>query len=224
MILSEVSVRRPVLVSVVFFALTVFGAVSLFLLPIDLFPKIEPPVMSVITAYPGASAEEVEEKVTKVIEDTLGALADLDEITSSSKEGVSVVTLQFGFGADLVEAANEIRQNLEFAKLTLPKEAEPPILFQFDTSKLPVIMFAVISTRGDDIRAYRELIEDRVIDPLKRVPGVGSVQLWNAPKQQVLIEADRARLAAYGMTIGQLAQIVGAENFSMPAIQKSWRP
>ena len=217
MILSEVSVRRPVLVSVVFFALTVFGAVSLFLLPIDLFPKIEPPVMSVITAYPGASAEEVEEKVTKVIEDTLGALADLDEITSSSKEGVSVVTLQFGFGADLVEAANEIRQNLEFAKLTLPKEAEPPILFQFDTSKLPVIMFAVISTRGDDIRAYRELIEDRVIDPLKRVPGVGSVQLWNAPKQQVLIEADRARLAAYGMTIGQLAQIVGAENFSMPA-------
>jgi hydrophobe/amphiphile efflux-1 (HAE1) family protein len=217
MILSDLSVRRPVLVSVVFFAITVFGAVSLFLLPVDLFPKIEPPVMSVITTYPGASAEEVEEKVTKVIEETLGALADLDEITSSSKEGVSVVTLQFGFGADLVEASNEIRQNLEFAKLTLPKETEPPILFQFDTSKLPVIMFAVISSRGDDIRSYRKLIEDRIIDPLKRVPGVGSVQLWNAPKQQVIVEVDRARLAAYQMTIGQVAQIVGAENFSIPA-------
>jgi hydrophobic/amphiphilic exporter-1 (mainly G- bacteria), HAE1 family len=217
MILSEVSVRRPVLVSVIFFAITVFGAVSLFLLPIDLFPKIEPPVMSVITTYPGASAEEVEQKVTEVIEDTLGALAGLDEMTSSSKEGVSVVTLQFGFGADLVEASNEIRQNLEFAKLTLPKEAEPPILFQFDTSKLPVIMFAVISTRGDDIRGHRKLIEDRIIDPLKRVPGVGSVQLWNAPKQQLIVEVDRARLTAYGMTIGQVAQIIGAENFSIPA-------
>ena len=216
MIISDISVQRPVLVSVVFIAFAVFGLVSLRLLPIDLFPEIEPPVMSVITAYPGASAEEVEEKVTEIMEEHLGAVSELEDITSTSKENVSVVTLQFAFDTDLIEAANEVRQNLEFAKLTLPKDVDPPILFQFDTSKLPVVMLGVTSDRGD-VLDYRERIEDEILDPLKRVPGVGSVVIWSAPPEQVHVEVDRARMAAYGMTIGQIAQVIGAENFSLPA-------
>lgn len=216
MIISDISVRRPVLVSVIFIALAVFGTVSLRLLPIDLFPEIEPPVMSVITAYPGASADEVEEKITEIMEENLGAVSELKSITSTSKENVSVVTLQFEFDTDLIEAANEVRQNLEFAKLTLPKDVDPPILFQFDTSKLPVIMLGVTSDRGD-VLEYREFIEDRILDPLKRVPGVGSVVIWSAPPEQVHVEVDRARLAAYGLTLGQVAAVIGAENFSLPA-------
>lgn len=216
MIISDIAVRRPVLVSVIFIAIALFGAVSFRMLPLDMFPEIEPPVMSIITAYPGASADEVEEKVTEIMEENLGAVSELKNITSTSKENVSVVTLQFEFDTDLVEAANEVRQNLEFAKMLLPKDIDPPILFQFDTSKFPVIMLGVTSDRGT-VLEDRDFIEERILDPLKRVPGVGSVVIWSAPREQLHVEVDRVRLAAYGMTVGQVAAVIGAENFSIPA-------
>jgi len=213
---SDVSVSRPVLITVIYLAIVIFGLYALRLLPLDFFPDVEPPVLSVITTYPGASAEEVEEKVTEVVEESLGALSDLEQITSTSKDNISAVTLQFEIGADLTEAANEVRQNLEFAKRMMPDEIDSPMLFKFDMAMFPVMLFGVVSSSGDVVE-YRDLIEDRVLEPLKRVQGVGSVQVFNAPEEQVQIEIDRARLAAYNMTIAQVAGVIGLENFSIPA-------
>ena len=105
--LTETSVRRPVTVSMVFSAIALFGIVATRDLPIDLFPEIEPPVLSVITFYPGASSADVEEKVTKIIEENLGSVNNLEDMRSSSKENVSIVSLEFAFGSNLDEAAND---------------------------------------------------------------------------------------------------------------------
>ncbi len=212
----EVSVRRPVLVSVVFVVVLLFGIASLRWLPIDMFPDIEMPVISVITVYKGASAEDIEEKVTKVIEDSVGSVENLDEVTSTSQENISVVTLKFNYGADLGQAAADIRQGLEMAKINLPEDIDSPMLFQMDVSKFPVMVFAVVSDSGD-VRLLRDYVEDNIFDPLERVPGVGSVVAFGVPEFQLIIEVNRDAMKHHGLSLEAIKDALQAENFSIPA-------
>src|SRR3990167_6611017 len=129
--LPEFGVRFPVTNIMIFLAILVLGVVSLSKLPIDLMPEIEPPVISVITVYEGASAEDVETKVTEIIENDLSIISNLDKLTSRSQEGLSIVSCRFKWGVNLDEASNDIRDRLEFSKKTLPEEIETPIVFKF---------------------------------------------------------------------------------------------
>lgn len=213
---TELSVRRPVLVTVTFVGFALFAGYAATLLPISLFPDIEPPVVSVITSYPGADAQDVEDKVTEPIEEALGGVAELDEISSTSQRNVSIVTLEYSFDTDLDAATADVRQQMEFAEQEIPDAAEQPMIFRLDTSSFPIMILGVTSSRGE-VTEHRELLEDRLVDPLKRISGVGTVSIFGGPEREVKVEVDRRRLEAHHLTMPEVAQIIGAENVSVPA-------
>ncbi|MCX8104631.1 MAG: efflux RND transporter permease subunit, partial [Ignavibacterium album] len=141
--LPEISVRRPITTIMLFIAIVIIGFVSFQRLPIDLFPEIEPPVISVLTQYPGASAQDVELNISKKIESGLSSITNLKKIRSVSIDNTSVVQLEFEFGTNLDEASNDIRSALEFTKRLLPDDAENPIIFKFSTNIFPIMFIAV---------------------------------------------------------------------------------
>ncbi len=124
--LPEIGVKRPVFTTMIFHCERLFWTYSIRLIPIDLLPKIEAPILTVLTTYPGSSADDIEVKVTRIIEKSLASVPNLKKITSISKENISVVTLEFDWGTDLDEAANDCRSSLEFAKVQLPDGVESP--------------------------------------------------------------------------------------------------
>ncbi|MCK6502166.1 efflux RND transporter permease subunit [Myxococcota bacterium] len=210
------AIRRPVLVAVVYIVVALLGVISFQRLPVDMMPEIEPPVLSVITVYPGASARDVEQKVSQELEEAFGGISNLEEISSVSRENMSVVTLQLDFDADLDEAANEIRQAVEFSRIRLPTDIDEPRIFKFDTSKFPILIFAVTSSAGD-VREQQAFIDDVILEPVRRVPGVGQVAMFNAPAPIVRIDVHRDRLVALGLTTTELARALGSENLAVPA-------
>ena len=213
--LPELSVRRPVTVAMAFLAIFLIGLVSMSKLPIDLMPEIEPPAITVITSYPGASARDVELKITKYVENDLSIINNLKKLNSKSKENLSLVTCQFDYGTNLDEAANDIRDRLEFTKFDLPDDAEDPILFKFDTSQFPVL-FLGFSANESYPRLYH-MLDKRVVDPLKRVPGVGAVQLIGGLERQINIELDMKKVQATGIPVDEILRILERENLMLPA-------
>ncbi len=212
----EQVVRRPVLVLMAFGAMVLFGGYSLRSLPIDQLPEVAPPVLSVVTIYPGAGAEDVEKKVTEPLERAFASTPGLDQMTSSSKENLSLITLVMDQGTDLEATVNEIRQHLDFVKNLLPEDAQQPWIMKFDTSMLPVFILGVKANRGD-LQAYRDLVKEKLLDRLERIPGVGNTMLLNAPKRQVVVEVDRSKLQDRQLSLFQLIQILKAQNLSVPA-------
>ena len=146
-------VQRPVLVLMVFASLTVFGVWSLRQLPVDSLPKIEPPVVTVITVYPGASAPDVERKVTDPIERSLSSMSGLKHMSSVSKENVSLVTLEFEYGVNVDASMNEMRQYLDLIKGDLPSDALQPWAIRVSTSMMPTVILGVRAKKGD-LRAF----------------------------------------------------------------------
>lgn len=213
--LPKIFVRRPVTTLMVFMGLLIVGIFALIQLPIDFFPEIEPPIVSVLTSYPGASAQDVEQNVTKIIEASLGTVSELKKITSVSMDNVSAVTLEFEWGTNLDEASNNVRDALEFAKRSLPAEVDKPLIFKFSTSWFPVVFLS--ATAEENYPGLNKLIEQKIADPLKRIPGVGTVLMFGGPIRQVQINIDPKRLEAYNLSIQRIGQILQAENITLPA-------
>ncbi len=219
--LIQLTVERPLAVSMVYLALVLFGAYALTELPIDQLPKMEVPVVTILTVYPGAGPRDVESKITDVIERSVATTSGLTRITSKSRENLSVVSCEFEQGTDLEAVTNEIRQHLELASTFLPEDAAKPMIFKFSTTMFPVYILGVRNTRGD-IRPYRRIIERRVAERLERIPGVGSVMLLNAPRKRVVVEVDRRKLDARGISLLRLTQVLSRANFSAPAGRMTW--
>lgn len=214
--LPEFGVKFPVTNIMIFLSVLVLGMVSLRKLPIDLMPEIEPPSISVITVYEGANAEDVEAKVTQVIENNLAIVSNLDKLTSRSLEGVSTVSCRFKWGVNLDEASNDIRDRLEFAKRSLPDEIESPIVFKFNTAMIPILFIGVNAPEEIYPRLFH-LVDKQVSDELKRVPGVGAVQLYGGLERQININLDRARLEAYSLSAQKIAERLAQENITLPS-------
>ena len=136
-------VHRPALVSVIYLIVFIFGVFSFSKLPIDMLPDMDTPVLTVVTAYPGASALDVEDKITLPIEESLGSVSNLDTLSSVSRENVSQVILKYTNDADINEATNDVRQNLEQLKYILPEDAETPSVFKFDIAQMPIALFTI---------------------------------------------------------------------------------
>ena len=213
--LPEFGVKYPTTNLMIFAAILVLGLFSFSRMALDLMPELEPPVISVITRYEGASAEDVEAKVTKVIENQVSIVSDLDKLRSRSIEELSIVTAQFEWGTNLDEASNEIRDRLEFAKKFLPEEIETPIVFKFNMSMLPVAVYG-ISAEETYPRLY-DIIDDEVADYLKRIPEVGAVQLIAGLERQINVEVDKDKLEAYHLSLEDIAYVLAKENITLPA-------
>jgi len=213
--LPQFSVDRPVTTLMVFFAVIMVGGVSLWQLPIDLLPEMDLPAITVITFYEGAAPEDVETKVTEILERFLSVVPELDHITSTSKEGMSLITLTFEWDTDLDTRSNEVRDAVGMAKIRLPDEIDEPRVFKFDISQFPIMVYGV--TARESYPRLEDIIEDEVADPLKRLPGVGSAAVIVPLRRQINVDLDRERLAAYGFTPQDVVRTIARENVDTPA-------
>lgn len=217
MILSEFGVKRPVTNLMIFLAIIIVSLYSMSRLGIDMMPTIESPAISVVTSYPGASPEDVEIKVTEPLENQLAITPGIEKVTSRSMEGISVITLQFKWGTNTDEASNDVRDRIDHAKPSLPDipdEISSPFIFKFNTANIPIV---VIGAQAD--RSYPDLydiMDKRIADPLKQLPGVGTVQLQGGLERQINIWIDRDRLEGYGFAASDILSALDNANITQP--------
>lgn len=209
------AVNKPITTILIFVAVVVLGIFSLMQVPIDLYPEMDPPYISVITSYPGANATEIETNITDPLENALNAVDNLKEITSTSEDNVSQVTLEFEWGSNLDEAANDIRDAVDRIMSVLPEEVDRPTIFKFNTSMFPVIFYAV--TADESYPGLEKILDEKIINPLNRIEGVGTVGLAGSPQRIVYVESDPKLLDAYNLTVEQLGNVIAAENSNLPS-------
>lgn len=209
------AVNKPITTMMVFTAVIVIGIFSLISLPIDLYPEIDPPFLSVMTTYTGSNAADIETNITKRLEDAFNSVDDIKEITSTSSDNISVVNLEFNWGVNLDEATNEVRDVIDRIFDFLPEGADRPSIFKFNTSMIPIVFYAI--TAEESYPGLEKLLEEKIINPLNRIEGVGSVSLIGVPKRFIYVDADPKKLDAYGLTIEQIGNTIAGENLNMPS-------
>ncbi len=210
----EVAIRKPITTILIFAGVIIFGLFSLRFLPIDLFPEIEPPYISVITFYQGASAIDIETNVTRPKEDRLNTVNNLKKITSYSRDNVSIILMEFEWGINLDEATNDVRDVLSMVEAILPDEVDKPILFKFSTNMMPVLVMA--ATADESYPALTKLLDDAIVNPLNRIEGVGAVSLGGGPKREIQVNVDPNKLEAFNLSVEQIGNIIRQENLNMP--------
>ncbi|HOX21961.1 MAG TPA: efflux RND transporter permease subunit, partial [Elusimicrobiales bacterium] len=213
--LPKFAVEHPVAIAMIYSGLLVLSLAAFSRMGVDMFPDVAYPVVSVITTYQGASAEEVEAKITRRVEAQTSTVRNLKDINSISKEGVSVVMLKFEWGTDLDSSANDVRDRLGMLRELLPDDADDPMLMRIDMKDIPVLIMAV-NARESFPRIYNILDTD-VSNMLKRIPGVGNVIVRGGQSRQINVDVDRQRLEAYGLTLSDVKRAVLANNLMQPA-------
>ena len=211
----ESAVRKPISTALIFIAVIVFGIFSAGKLGVDQFPDIEVPYISVITMYPGGNAEDIETNITRVLEDQLNSVDNLDKITSKSSDNVSIVSLEFEYGCDMTEAANDVRDVVSRSQSLLPDNVEYPTVMKFSTSMMPIMMLSV--TADESYTALAKILDDKMVNELNRINGIGSVAVIGAREREVQVNVDPKKLEAYGLTVESLGGIIAAENINIPA-------
>lgn len=208
------AVKRPVMTTLCFVAVIIMGLFSLVKLPIDLYPDIDTNTLMVITMYPGASAEDIEQNLTKPLENTLNSVEHLKHITSQSRENTSVITLEFEYGYDIDVLTNDVRDKLDMVESSLPDDSQNPIIFKFSTDMIPICLLSVEAK--ESMAGLYKILDDAVVNPLARVDGVGSVSISGAPKREIHVYCDPAKLEAYNLSVEQISSLISAENRNTP--------
>ena len=210
----KTSVKNPITTIILFVAVGIMGMFSLSRLGIDLLPDIESNAMMVMTSYPGASAEDIENNVTRPVENVLNGVDHLKHITSNSKENISVVMLEFEYGYDIDVLANDVRDKLDLLT-TLPDGVSQPTIFKFSSDMIPVLMVGV--TADESMSGLYKILDDQVATPLARVSGVGTVSIAGIPEREIQVYCNPNKLEAYGLTIEAISSAIAAANRNTPA-------
>ena len=209
------AVKKPVTTILIFVITMVIGLYSLTQLPIDLYPEIELPFLSVFTSYQGASAADIETNISRPLEDALNSVSGLKEITSRSSDNISVIFMEFEYETNLDEASNDVRSSLSFVKGFLPEDADDPTIFKFNSSMMPIIFYAI--TANESYTGLEKILDEKIVNPLNRIDGVGNVALSGVPGREIYVEVDPRRMEAYNLTVEQIGNVLRAENLNMPA-------
>ena len=217
MSLYQSAVKKPITTALIFVAVAIFGLFSLMNIPIDLIPEIETNTIMVMTSYQGANASDIENNVTKPLENVLNSVSDLKHISSTSKENVSVVVLEFEYGTDIDVATNDVRDKLDMVTSILPDNVDNPIIFKFGADAIPILLLSV--TAEESTPGLYKILDDAVANPLARIGGVGTVSVAGAPQREITIYCDPHKLEAYNIPIETIAGVIGAENRNTPAGQ-----
>ncbi len=209
--ISEFAIKRPVFTIVTMFLVLILGIVSLLNIPLKLIPEIKPPVGVVVTNYPGASPEEIVEKITKPLESNLATLPGIKTLTSTSQEGANFILLQFSWSTRIDEIQDEIIQRIDLT--TLPEDAEKPRFLKFDPSQFPVIQLSLSADENEEM--LRQLAQELELE-LTKVNGVASVNLSGTSEKEVKVEIDQEKLKAYSLSQSDIVDLIQANNISMP--------
>ncbi|MBP5721251.1 MAG: efflux RND transporter permease subunit, partial [Bacteroidales bacterium] len=209
------AVDNPVTTALVFIAFMILGIFSLSRTSIAQFPESDSNTIMVMASYPGANAADIETNLTKVLENALNGVENLKELTSRSKENISLLTLTFEYGTDIEEATNNVRDKLDAVNSTLPDGASMPVIFKFSADDMPIMLLT--ATADESLQGLDKILDDRLAMPLARVPGVGTVSVAGAPSREIQVYCDPTRLQAYNLSVSAIASIIAAENRNLPS-------
>lgn len=198
-----------------FSAIAVLGIKSRSRMPTDLYPKIQFPFITIMTVYPGAGPEEIETLVSKPIEDAVGSVNGMKNLTSYSQEGISIIGIELELGTDIDVAMADVRAKVDAARGQLPDDAETPIIQKLDVGAIPVLTLGLSSKRP--AKELRELADDVIKDQLGKLKGVASVNITGGDIREIQVNVDKSRLEAYGLTINQIAQAIAIANLNLPS-------
>lgn len=213
MSIYKTAINKPVTTILIFIAVMIIGAFSYIKLPIDQLPEMDPPYVMVMCTYPGANATEMETNITKVLENSLNSVDGLKEITSRSKDNISVVTLELEWGTNMDEAVNDVRSYIDIVKDNLPDGTSNPFIFKFSSSSMPIIQYAI--TADESYPGLEKLLDDEVIPLLNQVDGVGNISMSGQPERYVYVDIDQAKLDAYHIPLELVGSAISANNLNM---------
>ncbi len=212
--ISDHAIRRPVTVMMGVLIVIILGIISLSRIPIDLYPEIEIPTVAVVASYSGVGPEEMENLVTKPLEQAVSTVSGIKYVRSTSREGSSQVIVEFDYGADPDKAITEITQQVERAKRSLPDDVDSPTVLQFDPNSTPVLTMAISSELGAD--QLRTMVDEQIVPFLERVNGVASVTVSGGLEREVKILIDKSKLEQYGLTLANINQQLNNQNIDSP--------
>lgn len=215
MSLYSTAVKKPISTIMITIGVVILGIFSYLQLPVDFFPKMDPPIITVFTFYPGANAADVEENITRKLEDEFGSISNLKKLTSKSKDNLSSITLEFEWGSNLDEATNEVRNAVGLAERNLPDEVESPTILKINSGMIPVMVLSVTST--ESYEGIKDIIDKKLVQPLNRIEGVGNIIQMGAPTRAIMVDVDPRKLDAYNLTVEQISGILAANNLNLPS-------
>lgn len=209
------AVNNPVTTALVFIAFAIFGVFSFMKTSIALYPDFDANVIMVMSSYPGASAADIETNLTKVLENGLNGVNNLKDLTSRSKENISILILEFEYGVDIEEATNDVRDKLDMVNSSLPDGASNPVIFKFSADDMPILILS--ATAEESLPGLDKILDDKLTTPLARVKGVGTVSVTGAPTREIQVYCDPNKIQAYGLSIATISSIITAENRNVPS-------
>ncbi len=212
--LAEICIRRPVFATMLIMALVVMGIASYYKLGVDFFPKVEFPIVTIQTTLKGAAPEEVETQVSKRIEEAVNTISGIDDLRSTSAEGVSLVSIQFMLDKDPDVAAQEVRDKVSQVMSQLPKDADPPVVQKLATDASPVLNIVVAS--GRDLRETTKVVDDRIKKNIESLSGVGEVRFVGERRRQIQVRLDGEKLYSYNLNVDQVRAALAAQNVEIP--------
>ena len=214
--LSDISIKRPVLAIVMSVVIILFGVIGFTYLGVREYPSVDPPVITVFTTYPGANASIIETQITEPLEESINGIAGIRTLSSSSRDGRSMITVEFTLDTDLEAAANDVRDRVARSMAQLPKDVDPPTVSKADADSDP-IYFINIKSKGRPILELSDIVQRNIREKFQTVPGVSSVQMWGEKKYAMRLRIDPARLAAYRLTASDIVTALGKQNVELPS-------
>ena len=213
MAIYKTAINKPITTGLIFVAVIVLGLFSLTRLPIDQMPEMDPPYVTVMTTYAGANASEIETNITKLVENSLNSVDGLKNITSTSKDNISVVSLEFEWGSNIDEALNDIRSYVDLLYDNLPDGVSRPMILKLNSSAMPIMIYGF--TAEESYSGLDRILEDNVVNVLNRVDGIGNITVSGAPERYVYIDLDPKQLDAYGIPLELVGNAISANNLDL---------
>lgn len=213
MAIYKTAIQKPITTGLIFIAVIILGLFALTKLPIDQLPEMDPPYITVMTTYAGANASELETNVTKIIENSLNSVDGLKHLTSTSKDNISVIIMEFEWGTNLDESLNDIRSYVDLVYDNLPDGVSRPTILKMNTSNIPILQFGF--TAKESYPGLDKIIEDNVTNVLNRIDGIGNITVSGAPDRYVYIDLDAKQLDAYGLSVEAVGNAISSNNLDL---------
>ncbi|MFH1282384.1 MAG: efflux RND transporter permease subunit [bacterium] len=213
--ISKLSVKRPITTTMVFLFFVLFGVISWLELPQELFTSLSFPQLTIVTQYPNAAPEEIENLITKIIETSIGTVKDLKRVSSVSKEGASLVTAEFGWNTNMDFASLWVREKLDQIKEQLPPECKEPVVIKYNPLSKPVIILNITGrmTTNELLQVSKKVIKDR----LEKTEGVAAIEISGGDEKEVLVEIDQGKLLANQLSLSEVVESIKNTNINYPA-------
>ena len=214
--ISELSIRRPVLATVLTIIILLFGAIGYITLGVREYPSVDNPIISVTCSYAGANAEVIESQITEPLEQNINGIPGIRSLTSTSQQGMCRITVEFDLSVDLETAANDVRDKVSRAQRYLPRDCDPPTVSKADADAMPILMVAIQSD-SRSLLEISEIADLTVKEQLQTIPDVSSVQIWGEKRYSMRIWLDPVKMAAYGITPVDIKNTITSENVELPS-------